>query len=152
MQDVIEREIIISAEMDRVYRAISSPDQFASWFSEAVEGTFEVGQQPVIDEGKWGKFRLAIVGAEPPKYFAWRWVSGSAFVPQGFVENPLEHPNTLVEFFLESHPQGTKLKVVETGFASLPESYRQQNFEDNTGGWEYQLARLGRFVETGSPE
>lgn len=145
---VISQSIVISGAIERVYQAIANADDFAKWFSESVEGDFSVGSTPIIDEGKYGKFRLAIIAAEPPSYFAWRWVSGMAFVPQGFVGDVLSHPNTLVEFFLESVEGGTRVTVKESGWESLPDSYRDQNFEDNTGGWEFQLAACKKFVES----
>lgn len=144
--DRIERSVVIAAPIERVFKAISDPAEFGTWFSNGVEGDFEVGSQPVIDEGKYGRFRLAIVAKEPPTYFAYRWFSGTAFVPDGFTSNPLEHPNTLVEFRLSATDQGTEVCVTETGFATLPESYAAQNFEDNTGGWEYQLNELAKYV------
>lgn len=142
----IERAVVIAAPIERVFKAIADPAEFGSWFADGVEGDFEVGSQPVIDEGKYGKFRLAIVAKEPPTYFAYRWVSGTAFVPEGFTNNPLEHPNTLVEFRLSEVEGGTEVRVFETGFANLPESYAAQNHEDNTGGWEYQLNELAKYV------
>lgn len=142
----IERSIIVRAAIERVFDAISDPAEFGTWFSNGVEGDFEVGSQPVIDEGKYGKFRLAIVAKEPPTYFAYRWVLGTSFVPDGFTGNPLDHPNTLVEFRLSEVEGGTEVRVLETGFASLPASYAAQNFEDNTGGWEYLLNELAKYV------
>jgi len=144
--DRIERSVVIAAPIERVFKAISDPAEFGTWFCNGVEGDFAVGSQPVIDEGKYGKFRLAIIASEPPTYFALRWVSGTAFVPEGFTDNPLEHPNTLVEFRLAEVEGGTEVCVLETGFASLPESYAAQNFEDNTDGWEDQLNELAKYV------
>lgn len=150
--DVILREITIQAGIEKVFSAVTDPAQFAVWFSNGVEGDFNQGSQPVIDEGKYGKFRLAIIANQSPSYFAFRWVSGSQWVPQGFTQDPLSHPNTLVEFFFEDQGESTLVRVKESGFASLPEEYRKANFEDNCGGWDYQLARLIKFVQTGSPE
>ena len=147
MQNVLERTIELKAPMERVFAAITDPAEFGKWFSEGVEGDFEVGSQPIIDEGQYGKFRLAIVDKRPYSYFAYRWVSGMAFVPQGFTDDPLTHPNTLVEFFLEPTEAGTRLKVVETGFAELPAAYAEQNFTDNMGGWEYQMKSLASYLD-----
>jgi uncharacterized protein YndB with AHSA1/START domain len=151
-EDRIERTVLLRAPVERVYAAITEPDQHVKWFSDRVEGDFRPGSQPVMDHGQYGKFRVAIVAAEPPRYFAWRWVSGSAFVPDGFEGNPLEHPNTLVEFFLEPVPEGTRLRLVESGFASLPDSYKEQNFKDNSGGWDFMLERLQSYAETGKKQ
>ncbi len=150
--DIIRREIIIQAEIKKVFDAVTDPAHFGVWFSEGVEGDFNQGSQPVIDEGKYGKFRLSILANESPSYFAFRWVSGSQWVPQGFTDDPLTYPNTLVEFFFEAQGASTLVRVQESGFESLPEQYKKSNYEDNSGGWDYQLARLVKFVQTGSPE
>lgn len=145
-QDTIEQSISVNAPIDRVFNSIANADEWAKWFSDSVDGTFEVGEQPVLDEGKYGKYRIAVVGKEAPKYFAYRWVSGSHFAPEGYVGNPLEMPHTLVEFFLAEEGEGTKVTVKESGFASLPEEYRERAHTDNTGGWEYQLNALTKYL------
>ena len=149
-QDVIERSISIVAPIEQVYAAISTPEQFGQWFCEGIEGDFEVGSQPVMDAGEYGKFRLAIVAAEPPTYFAMRWVSG---IDIPITEDPLKHPNTLIEYRLKSNDEGgTLVTVRESGFASLPSEFAQKNFDSNTGGWAFQMPRLQQFVETGKAE
>lgn len=145
--NTIDQSITINAPIERVYTLITDPKHFGTWFSEGVDGDFTPGSQPVIHEGKYGDFRLAIVDARPHNYFAYRWVSGTHFTPEGFVGNPLEHPNTLVEFFLEPVGEGTLVRVIETGFAHLPEHYASQNHSDNTGGWTYQLNALKTYAE-----
>lgn len=147
--DKIEREVVIQAPISKVWKAITDPAQFRCWFSEDVEGDFELDSQPVLDEGKYGKVRIAIVGREEPDYFAWRWVSGMEFVPEGFLGNPLEMPHTLVEFRLAAEGKATRLHLTESGFAGLPEKYAAENLNDNTGGWEYMLDRLLQWSETG---
>ncbi|MCW5936492.1 MAG: SRPBCC family protein [Fimbriimonadaceae bacterium] len=147
IQDKIEKEILVQASAERVYRAVSTPEGIGTWFADGVEGTMNVGDQPLVDCGKYGKFRYAIVAAEPPSYFAYRWVSGSEFVPQGFEGDPLQHPNTLVEFFIDEVDEGTRVRVVESGFASLPEAYAAQNLKDNTGGWSEMLEHLRKYVD-----
>ncbi|MBX3097760.1 MAG: SRPBCC family protein [Fimbriimonadaceae bacterium] len=153
MKDNIEQSIVIRAPIEKVYQALSDAREFGTWWNNrAVEGDFHVGSQPILDEGEYGRFRIAIVAAEPHSYFAFRWVSGMAFVPQGFTGDPLEHPNTLVEFRLESVPEGTRVDLKESGFASLPPEYAAQNLEDNTGGWDEQMERLRNYLQSGKAD
>ena len=151
IQDTIVREVTLNAPMERVYEAISTPKGIESWFANSVEGNCAVGDQPVFDEGDYGKFRVAVIAADPHSHFAYRWVSSPNLANVGFTDNPLDHPNTLVEFFLEPCDEGTKLKVVESGFASLPEDYAAKNAENNTGGWEHMLGNLEKYISTGVP-
>lgn len=143
--DVIERQIILRAPQQRVYAAISEPDLLAKWFPDGVEGELKPGEQPLLDFGEeYGKTRIHIVAADPYQYFAYRWVSGSHNM--GFVGDPLAMPNTLVEFHLEEVEGGTKLRLVESGFASLPAEYFESNFKDNSEGWAYMLGRLETYI------
>lgn len=151
VQDSITREITLKAPMERVYEAISRPDGIVSWFAHGVEGETSVGSQPVFDQGEYGKLRVAVVAAEPFHHFAYRWVSKPGMGPEGFLDNPLDHPNTLVEFFLEPTEEGTRLKLVESGFASLPAEYREKNAKNNSGGWEHMLGNLEKYMATGIP-
>jgi len=147
----IRRSILIAAPVERVFQALTTPAEFGTWFAKDVEGDFEVGSQPIIDEGEYGRFRLAITAKEPPRYFAFRWVSSPELVPSGFTDDPLTYDNTLVEFFLSAEAGGTRVEVVESGFANLPERYAERNFLDNTDGWRYQMASLAEHV-TGVPD
>jgi uncharacterized protein YndB with AHSA1/START domain len=146
IEDRIVREITFRAPKERVYAAISEPEQLARWFPEGVEGTLEAGARPILDFGKYGRVKIYIVAAEPHHYFAYRWVSGSQYIPDGFLGDCLAQPNTLVEFFLEDAPEGCRLRLVESGFASLPPAIAAANLKDNQGGWDYELARLVEYV------
>ena len=55
-----------------------------------------------------------------------------------------------MEFVLEDHPDGTLLRLRESGFAALPEVLAGDTLRDNTHGWDIDvLPRLRTFVETG---
>jgi uncharacterized protein YndB with AHSA1/START domain len=75
---------------------------------------------------------------DPPKYLAYRW--NSAFPG----EELREDNSTLVEFTLTPEAGGTRLRVVESGFAALPtsEENRRNVIKDHTAGWEYCLPAL----------
>lgn len=144
MQDVITREIVVKATKEKVYQAITDPEQIILWFPDAVEGgLIKEGQQPifVFNEGNH-KARVLIEKAVPNEYFSYRWVPGSI----GSVEDVLSVPNTLVEFSIEELPEGTKITVTESGFASLPPEVAERSFNDNTGGWEYMMNRLEKLA------
>ena len=56
-----------------------------------------------------------------------------------------EETLTLVTFQLEDAGSGTRLTVVETGFASLPAGVG--SYEENSSGWTYELNELKEFLE-----
>jgi uncharacterized protein YndB with AHSA1/START domain len=55
-------------------------------------------------------------------------------------------PSTLVEFTLEEVAGGTQLKLVESGFASLPEAFQEQPYREYEGGWKASLGRLRTYL------
>jgi len=146
LQDTIEREIVVRAPKERVYAGITDPAQIVQWFPDGIEGKLEPGERPILDFGKYGKSAIYVVAAEPYDYFAYRWVPGSVPVPQGFLGDVLAQPNTLVEFRLEEVPGGTRVSLVESGFASLPAEVYQQSLKDNTEGWQFMLDRLQKYL------
>ena len=84
------------------------------------------------------------MAADPFSYFSFRWAPG----PEGLAErHVLELPNTRIEFLIESIPEGTKVTVKESGFASLPEEYADAMHNQNTGGWQYMADRLEKLFE-----
>jgi len=139
MQNVIERQIVIHASMERIYDAIANPQEVVKWFPDVVEGRYEVGEQPVFGFGEHGKNQVCIVDARPHHYFAFRWVPGA----NHFLGDVLSVPNTLVEFRIESLGDGRcRLTLTESGFADLPSEMMEGAFKQNSGGWDFMLGRL----------
>ncbi|HEX6696898.1 MAG TPA: SRPBCC domain-containing protein, partial [Solirubrobacteraceae bacterium] len=62
---------------------------------------------------------------------------------------PAEGNSTLVEFTLHADGDGTRLRVVESGFASLDAEAAQQNerYEDNRRGWGIKVGDLRDYAE-----
>lgn len=146
MQDTIEREIVIRAPKEKVYNAITDPAQIVKWFPDTVEGKLEPGERPIFDFGQYGKSALYVVAADPHDYFAYRWIPGGVHEYKDFMGDVLAEPNTLVEFRLEEASGGTRVRLMESGFASLPAEAYAQSVKDNTEGWAYMLDRLEKYL------
>ena len=147
IQDSIEKEIVVRASKERVYAALTTPDQLVKWFPVGAEGKFDTGERPVLDFGEYGKFKIYVVAANPHDYFAYRCVPGSVYCPQGFEGDVLAEPNTLVEFTLEEVEGGTKVHVKESGIASLPAEVIEQTLKGNNDGWDFMLERLVGYLD-----
>ncbi len=142
MQNTIVREITVKATKEKVFGAITDPQQIVQWFPEAIEGTLNEGDRPILDFGEYGKNQIYVEAVHPFNYFAYRWIPGS----NHFIGDVLSKPNTLVEFRLEESAEGTKVTVTESGFASLPAEVAEQCFKDNSGGWDYMMGRLEKML------
>jgi uncharacterized protein YndB with AHSA1/START domain len=58
--------------------------------------------------------------------------------------------DTLVEFTLSPEADGTRVRVVESGFASLAaaDTVREELRQGNVGGWKHELGDLERYATT----
>lgn len=131
---VITQSIIILADRERVWRAITTPEHIAKWFQPIHFERLAVGEAVTFDRGAKGS--IAIV--EPMDRFGFR----------GQIAPP--HPaQTLVIFALETVPEGTRLTVTEQGFEALPEEVRQTHFKNNMQGWKKVLGDLIAYVQEG---
>lgn len=130
----IRRSIVVSAGRERVWRAITEPAQFSTWFGGKIQ--FErlaVGETITFFEENYPG-TIAVV--EPPERFAFYWTAELGY--------PVE---TLVTFQLESLAEGTRITVTETGFEELPEDVRRIPFDRNNEGWGIQMNNIAEYLE-----
>ena len=135
---IIEREMLIAAAPEKVWPLVAEPGFWAT-DDETAQGTLaEEGQTLVVTHSEHGDFPLRVEKVVPPTYLTYRWVS--AFPG----EELREDNSTLVEFTLTPEGDGTRLRVVESGFDRLPTSdeNRANVVKDHTAGWEQCFAAL----------
>jgi uncharacterized protein YndB with AHSA1/START domain len=139
----IEREIEIAAPINRVWAILTEPTHIAAWFGDSVQmGNLRPGAAMVFGWRNDGNFRATAERVEPPRFFSYRWASNSD-------TDPTTGNSTLVEFTLTEVADGTRLRVVESGFASLdlPEDVQAKAAVENTDGWRSELDDLLRYAE-----
>ena len=144
--DRIERDTVIDAPVERGWELITKPEHVGRWFGDAgAEIDLRPGGALVLRWAEHGTSRGRVVAVEPRARFAYRWAPFND--PGG--EEPVEGNSTLVEFTLEPEADGTRLRVVESGFASLDatEERRLANHQGNTAGWEHETGELREYAE-----
>jgi uncharacterized protein YndB with AHSA1/START domain len=146
----IERSTLVRAPRSRVWQALTNIQEFSKWFGVEAESEFAPGahiRMISTHEGYKGmEFYVDVVKMESPEAFCWRWHPGSK--QPG--EDTSGEPTTLVEFRLTEVVGGTLVTVVESGFDGLSLARRTRVFEENTKGWEFQLASLSRYAGQGA--
>jgi uncharacterized protein YndB with AHSA1/START domain len=132
VQDRIERQMTLPAAREEVWAAITEPEQISKWFGTETELDLRAGGEGVF---RWDETEVPVTVEEvsPPSRFSYRWEPS---------QTPSGGPRTLVEFELEEIPGGTRLSLVESGFASVPTPSRQ----DNELGWDEELGHLRAFL------
>jgi uncharacterized protein YndB with AHSA1/START domain len=142
--DSIEREVVIEAPVERVWELVTKAEHLGRWFGDAGA---EVDLRPGgALELRWTKdqARGRVEAVEPPRLFAFRW---APFEDPGGAQ-PTDDNSTRVEFTLSEEGDGTRLRVVESGFDALAtsEEQRRSNLEGNTDGWRQELGELQDYA------
>jgi uncharacterized protein YndB with AHSA1/START domain len=144
--DRIEKKIALRAPRSRVWRALSDPREFGTWFGVELTGAFAPGAlirgRITIEEYKDLVFEMVIDRMEPERLFSYRWHPYAVDPKKDYSREPM----TLVVFELESTTEGTMLTVVESGFDQIPPERRKEAYRMNEGGWAEQVKNIERHV------
>jgi uncharacterized protein YndB with AHSA1/START domain len=156
--DRIEKQVVLKAPRERVWRAVSDAKQFGTWFGVEFEAPFVAGAHLVgrivptkvdpevakMQEPHAGAtFEWTVDAIEPMQRIAFRWHPFA--IEPGYDYS--SEPTTLVVFELAEVPGGTHLTITETGFDKIPLARRAKAFAANEGGWAKQVELIAKFVE-----
>jgi uncharacterized protein YndB with AHSA1/START domain len=138
--DRIERTVELAHPPARVWAALTTGEGLAAWFGNQATIDLRPGglaRMTWTSEGFTAEMRVERV--EEPRVFGFTWpVYGL----------PDDDPRrTYVEFTLEPSGTGTRLTVVESGFAQLPEDVYRKAFDGNTDGWAKELGELADYLD-----
>jgi uncharacterized protein YndB with AHSA1/START domain len=122
-------------------------EEFNQWFGVNLQGEFAPGAKLSgrIRHKGYEHLTMAITieRFEPEHTLAWRWHPGA----EGGEVAKSDEETTHVVFTLDEVPEGTRLRVVETGFDRVPLSRRERVFRENEGGWTGQMKAIKKYVE-----
>jgi uncharacterized protein YndB with AHSA1/START domain len=132
--DRIERTVEIAHPPADVWAALTTAEGLSAWFGNKATIDLRPGGSGWMkwDGGHAADMRVERV-AEPTVFgFTWH-IDGL----------PDDDPRrTYVEFTLEPAGAGTRLTVVETGFAQLPDEVHRKEYDSHTEGWTRELGEL----------
>lgn len=139
--DAIEKTVDLPHLIERVWRAVTEPDELARWFPNT-SATLDVrpGGEGVFvwdlvgDDGEPQHFEtvVRVLMVEAPHRFVWSW---------GHESTNTTEPVTTVEFLLSPREDdGTTLLVRESGF--LDAKHRTGNVE----GWDAETSELVAYL------
>ncbi len=142
----IERDILIEAPVEVVWRTITEPDQITQWFADRVELVAEPGARGFMGFGEQGG-PVVVEVVDRPARFSFRWNH-----PGG--AEPAAGNSMLVEFTLTPEGDGrTRLRVTESGHEvrAWPDAEKQRYADEHQGGWGEYLDRLVTLVAKRQP-
>ena len=135
MEDSIIRETVVAATTERVWQVLTRPEYLPRWFgAEKAEVDLRPGGALVMVWAEHGTGYARIERVDEPTLFSFRWA-----IEPGAQPTPGEE--TLVEFTLAPEGDGTRLRVVESGFSTLnrPAEKQEWHRERNVDGWRQVL-------------
>jgi len=135
MSRVITRTLEFNAEIERVWKALTDPNELAKWFPDRADFDPRPGSLGWVEWDSHGRFPLRVEAIEPPHHLSWSWSHGPGLAFD-------EEKSTLVEWTLtEREEGGTRLELRESGFDS------EKSYRENQGGWTSELGELADLLE-----
>lgn len=135
--DRIIRTLDLPHPIEAVWAALTTAEGLSGWFSDA---SLE------LRPGGAGQLRwpdgftdqLHVERVEAPSVFGFTWTIHGL---------PADDPRrTYVEFTLEPTPEGTRLTLVESGFAQLGDGEYQTALDGHEEGWGRELGELETYL------
>ena len=130
----VERSIWIDAQRERVWQAVTDPEQIAAWFLPSALGAKMKRDARGTVFVCMGPMETPIAIQEAPKE------------PQQVTSRSLPDQQLATTYVLEEEDGGTRVTVTMTGFEALPVDARQDRVKPSSAAWEKALANLKAFV------
>jgi uncharacterized protein YndB with AHSA1/START domain len=137
--DRIERVVEVAHPPSKVWAALTTAEGLGTWFGERATIDLRPGGAATLAWNEGFTQDLRVERVEEPRVFAFTWhIYGL----------PDDDPRrTYVEFTLEPVDSGTRLTVVETGFAQLADDAHDKAFGGNVKGWASELGELVAYLD-----
>ena len=137
--DRIERTVELAHPPGQVWAALTTAEGLGAWFGNEAAIDLRLGGAAWMRWTDGFTADMRVERVEEPLVFGFTWrIYGL----------PEDDPRrTYVEFTLEPAGAGTRLTVVETGFAQLPGDAYRKAYDGNTEGWAKELGELVDYLD-----
>jgi uncharacterized protein YndB with AHSA1/START domain len=137
--DRIERTVQLAHPPAKVWAALTTAEGLAAWFGHDASIDLRPGGTARMSWDHGFRQTMRVERVEEPTVFGFTWAIFGL---------PEDDPRrTYVEFTLEPAGAGTRLTVVETGFAQLTDDEHHHAFDGNTRGWASELGELVDYLD-----
>jgi len=137
--DRIERTVEIAHPPASVWAALTTGAGLSAWFGQEATIDLRPGGSASMKWDNGYKADMRVERVDEPTVFGFTWhIFGL----------PDDDPRrTYVEFTLEPTTAGTRLTVVESGFAQLSGDAHSTAYSGNTSGWASELGELVDYLD-----
>jgi uncharacterized protein YndB with AHSA1/START domain len=137
--DRIERTMELAHPPGKVWAALTTAEGLSAWFGDEVSIDLRPGGPARMSWTGGHTTEMRVERLEEPTTFGFTWQIAGL---------PEDDPRrTYVEFTLEPEGDGTRLTVVETGFAQLPADVHRTEYDAHVKGWAHELGELGDHLD-----
>jgi uncharacterized protein YndB with AHSA1/START domain len=137
--DRIERTVELDHPPEKVWAALTTAEGLGTWFGDAgARIDLRPGGAAEMSWNDGFTVHMRVERVEEPTVFGYTWQL------KGLPED--DPRRTYVEFTLEPTGEGTRLTVVETGFAQLPGDVYGDEYQGHVDGWRSELGELARYL------
>jgi uncharacterized protein YndB with AHSA1/START domain len=137
--DRIERTVELAHPPAAVWAALTTAGGLAAWFGDQAAIDLRPGGRAQMSWAGGPTVQMRVERVEEPAVFGFTWPIYGL---------PEEDPRrTYVEFTLQPAGAGTRLTVVESGFAQLSGDAHRQAYEGNAEGWAKELGELAGYLD-----
>ena len=137
--DRIERTMELAHPPAKVWAALTTAKGLAAWFGDEADIDPRPGGAAWMRWANGHSVEMRVERVEEPTVFGFTWQ---------LEDLPEDDPRrTYVEFTLEPAGAGTRLTVVETGFAQLAEDVRRTIYDGHVEGWASELGEMAGYLD-----
>jgi uncharacterized protein YndB with AHSA1/START domain len=138
--DRVERTVELAHPREKVWAALTTADGLGRWFGDrGARIDLRPGGAAEMTWSNGYTVQMRVEQVEEPARFAYTWQI------HGLPED--DPRRTLVEFTLEEAGGGTRLTVVESGFAQLPDDVYREEYDSHVKGWASELGELDVYLD-----
>ena len=137
--DRIERTMELAHPLASVWAALTTAEGLAAWFGEEADIDLRPGGAARMRWASGYSVEMRVERVEEPTVFGFSWHI------YGLAED--DPRRTYVEFTLAPAGAATRLTVIESGFAQLPEDAYRTAYDGNAGGWASELGELVSYLD-----
>ena len=137
--DRIERTVELAHPPAKVWAALTTAQGLGAWFGNEAAIDLRPGGSARMRWASGYTVEMRVERVEEPTVFGFTWQI------EGLPED--DPRRTYVEFTLEAAGAGTRLTVVETGFAQLPRDVHRKAYDGHREGWASELGELASYLD-----
>lgn len=141
--DTVVQEITINASADRIFDALTKPEQLLEWW--CIEDQFHL-VRALCDVRSGGKWTMRLTGeggeevGESIVHGVYRAVLRPNLLEYSWIREEQDHPETVVRWELQQDGDSTRVRVTHSGLNT-------PRLRDRNSGWIFIVQQLRDFVE-----